>query len=261
MIFTDQTGFEVKLAATPQRIISLVPSQSEYLWDLDLRKELVGITKFCIHPDEMFRTLDRVGGTKQLNLEKTRELKPDLIIGNKEENTKEQIEELRKEFPVWLSDINTLDDAVRMLEQVGAMVGRSKQAEEIIRSVKNSLNACVNLFKGQSAIYFIWQEPYMLVGSNTFIHSVMEHVGFQNLVADRTRYPELRLEELQSLKPAYCLLSTEPFPFSQKHVTEMQALLPDSTVVLVDGEMFSWYGSRLQRVNDYMQALAGRFYK
>lgn len=108
--FTDQMGRVVSINYPPRRILSLVPSQTELLFDLGLDREIVGITKFCIHPEDKFRTTAKVGGTKKLNLKKIRELKPDLIIGNKEENERDQIEELIGEFPVWMSDINVLKD-------------------------------------------------------------------------------------------------------------------------------------------------------
>src|ERR1700741_1030662 len=122
MRFTDQMNREIELKGSPKRIISLVPSQTELLWHLGLREELVGITKFCVHPEEMFHTKPRVGGTKKFDLKKIAELKPDLIIGNKEENEQVQIEELMKQYPVWMSDITNLDQALDMISRVGALV-------------------------------------------------------------------------------------------------------------------------------------------
>src|ERR1700741_3198050 len=110
MHFIDQTGRKISIPQIPQRIISLVPSQTELLFDLGLDKEVVGITKFCVHPPEWFQTKTRVGGTKQLKIDLIKQLQPDLIIANKEENVKEQIEELEKHFPVWISDVNNLED-------------------------------------------------------------------------------------------------------------------------------------------------------
>ncbi len=119
MLFVDQLNNSIKLSNYPKRIVSLVPSQSELLWDLGLKDELVGITKFCIHPAEMFNSVTRVGGTKALDIEKIRSLHPDLIIGNKEENEKSQIELLSKEFNVWMSDINNLSEAIQAIELIG----------------------------------------------------------------------------------------------------------------------------------------------
>ena len=109
--FIDQTGQIVFIKDGPQRIISLVPSQTELLADLGLDQEVIGITKFCVHPNHWLKTKTRVGGTKQLDIELIRSLKPDLIIGNKEENVREQVEELRTEFPTWISDVNSPETA------------------------------------------------------------------------------------------------------------------------------------------------------
>ena len=138
MIFTDQLNNTINLDAFPKRIISLVPSQSELLWDLGLREELVGITKFCIHPNEMFKSIERVGGTKKLDIDKIRELKPDLIIGNKEENEQTQIEELQKEFSVWMSDIYDLSDAFDMISSLAEITGKENKAEQLIKTIKSN---------------------------------------------------------------------------------------------------------------------------
>lgn len=232
-----------------------MPSQSEFLWDIGLKKELVGITKFCIHPDKMFRSVERIGGTKNLNIEKIRALKPDLIVGNKEENDKTQIELLQKEFNVWMSDIYTFKDALAMMKSIGKITGRQTAGEKIISGIKKTLPSIKGLFKKQRVIYFIWNKPYMLAGKNTFIDYVLNYAGFINAAEKLDRYPELNEIDLKKLKPELCFLSSEPFPFKEKHAKEMQAILPDSKIVIVDGEMFSWYGSRLLKLPKYFKEL------
>ncbi len=257
--YNDQTGNTIELKDKPRRIVSLVPSQSELLWELGLKDELVGITKFCIHPEEMYRNVRGVGGTKKLNIKMIEGLKPDLIIGNKEENDKEQIIELQKKFPVWMSDITDLDQANEMIRQLGQICGKEKEAKDILDSIKDSLSQCKNIFSAQKVAYFIWYRPWMLAGGDTFINSVLMHTGFSNLVENISRYPELDDEQLRELQPAYCLLSSEPFPFKEKHIQELQRLLPESRIVLVNGEMFSWYGSRMQLMGNYMRQLKAEF--
>src|SRR5689334_18071707 len=122
--FTDQIGRTISLNKTPRRIISLVPSQTELLYDLGLSDEVVGITKFCVHPEEWFRNKPRVGGTKQLNMDIIHHLQPDLVIANKEENVREQVEELASHYPVWVSDINNPDDAYWMMKELGSITGK-----------------------------------------------------------------------------------------------------------------------------------------
>lgn len=255
MTSSDQLGNKITLKQSPSRIISLVPSQSEYLWDLGLDDRLVGITKFCVHPDVMFKKVKRLGGTKDLNIPAIRALKPDLIIGNKEENDKTQIETLANEFPVWMSDINTLSDAFAMMRTLARLLDKKEEGKELIKESKRALQACKNSFLKKRVAYFIWRNPYLFAGKNTFIHEMLVHCGLSNTLADRSRYPELSLSALARLNPDYCFLSSEPYPFQQKHVVEIQRVLPHTKVILVDGEIFSWYGSRLRHVGDYINEL------
>lgn len=253
--FIDQTGKRIALNERPRRIISIVPSQSELLWEIGLRNELCGITKFCIHPEGMFRHVQRVGGTKTLNLEKIRALKPDLIIGNKEENEKTQIEELQKEFNVWMSDIYNFEDALNMMSEIGKITGKETEAQKIISEAERSLPGIKNIFSGQRVTYFIWNNPYMLATDNTYIDYVLKYIGLNNVADKLKRYPEVSTAELKEMSPDWCLLSSEPFPFKEKHCKEIENLLPGTKAIIVDGEMFSWYGSRLLKLPEYVKDL------
>ncbi len=257
---TDQLGNRIRLNKIPKRIVSLVPSQSEFLWNLGLQTELIGITKFCVHPEDMFKSVMRVGGTKNPDLEKIRSLQPDLIIGNKEENEKMLIEQLSREFPVWVSDVNTPEQALDMMQRVSNMLGKETKGNKIIEASKQSLNKSKGLFQGESVAYFIWNEPYHFAGSETFIHSVLTHAGFKNVFFDRPRYPALRLEDLGALHPDFCFLSSEPFPFNEEQAGRVQEALPKTKVVFVDGENFSWYGSRLIYLHGYLTQLKTKLY-
>jgi ABC-type Fe3+-hydroxamate transport system substrate-binding protein len=253
--YTDQLGNKLDFEKKPQRVISLVPSQSEFLWDIGIRAELVGITRFCIHPHEMFKNVERVGGTKKLNLEKIRRLQPDLIIGNKEENDQAQIETLQREFPVWMSDINDFDGAFEMMEKLGFLLGMEKRSGEIISELKRSLPEIKDIFTGQKVVYFMWKNPYMLAAKNTFIDHVLNYAGLTNAASHLQRYPEVNARDLKELDPEYCFLSSEPFPFKQEHAVELNELLPKARIMIIDGEMFSWYGSRLLRLAGYVKEL------
>lgn len=253
MLFTDHLNHGIELKGPPQRIVSLVPSQSELLWDLGLQQRLVGITKFCIHPKELFESIPRIGGTKTLNLEKIRALKPDLIIGNKEENERSQVEALQKEFPVWMSDIYTLDDALKTIRDIGALTDTKENASIIARDIQ--LSFCELPFLEKSVLYLIWK-PYMAAGRETFIGNMLAKMGLKNVLhEDGSRYPELSIEEIVALQPELIFLSSEPFPFKKIHAGELQQMLPDTKVVLVDGELFSWYGSRLLKSVAYFHEL------
>jgi len=256
---TDQMGRSVKLPKHPKRIISLVPSQTELLYDLGLRDEVIGITKFCVHPKSWFTTKTRIGGTKQYKLDLIDSLKPDLIIGNNEENDKTQIEILAKKYPVWMSDILTLDDALDMMSRVGELVNRSENAQELVKQVSDTLKVSdtYSSKKKSKAAYFIWKNPNMVAANQTFIHSMLELAGFENAFAHLERYPIVSDEDLLAAAPDVILLSSEPFPFQEKHFEDFMKVFgsPKPKIRVVDGELFSWYGSRLLKFASYFEGL------
>jgi len=256
--FTDQLGRKIKIdTASPQRIISLVPSQTELLFDLGLDEEVVGITKFCIHPIEKVALKEKIGGTKNLNIEKIRSLNPTLIIANKEENGKEQIEELATYFPVWISDVTDLASALEMISAVGKMTGKEKEAKILNKNISLAFAPLAPLRETKTTAYFIWQNPMMVAGNKTFINDMLQRCGFKNCFQNLDgHYPEISEEQLQQAKPEVILLSSEPFPFKEKHIEEFKKICPAAEIVLVDGELFSWYGSRLLQAPSYFQKLA-----
>lgn len=244
----------------PQRIVSLVPSQTELLHHLGLEEETVGITKFCVHPAGWFKTKTRVGGTKTVKAETINRLNPDLIIANKEENVKEQVEELAKHYPVWLTDVNNLDEALKMIRDIGDLAGKQSLSHTLTQNISNAFDELSNLQTSNPKLktaYLIWQKPYMTTGGDTFIHDMLTRCGFDNIFADRKRYPETTIEELQAANCQLLLLSSEPYPFKQQHIDELVARLPGCKVLLADGEYFSWYGSRLLNAPGYFKELIG----
>ncbi|MBC6110008.1 helical backbone metal receptor [Pedobacter fastidiosus] len=252
--FTDQMGREIAINFPPKRIISLVPSQTELLFDLGLDKEIIGLTKFCIHPIEKFAERTKVGGTKKLNIDLIKDLKPDLIIGNKEENTQSDIEELAEHFPVWMSDIFNLDDAMKTISQIGALVDREPEASYLNHLISAGFNDLKTLALqhniDKKVVYLIWRKPFMVAGKNTFIDDILLSNGMTNVIK-QSRYPEISLDELKNTNCDLVLLSSEPYPFGEKHIDEIQTAMPNAKVMLVDGEMFSWYGSRLVKAVQY----------
>ena len=252
MEYNDQMGRWVSLEKVPERIVSLVPSQTEFLIDIGLEQHLVGITKFCVHPEGLRKQKHIIGGTKNFHFDKIEALQPDLIIGNKEENYQEGIERLSEKFPVWMSDIYDLEDALEMMALLGEITDREARAEEIISKVRSGFARQFPI-KG-TAVYLIWQEPMIAVGGNTFIDDLLRRAGFANLIS-KERYPEVTQEDILRTQPDFLLLSSEPYPFGEKHLQEYQRMFPDTTIRLVDGEMISWYGSRLVKAVDYFTAL------
>jgi len=248
--YVDQMNRTIRLEGIPRRIVSLVPSQTELLYELGLSDEVVGITKFCIYPKEWFVSKNRVGGTKQVNLDKVRLLQPDLIIGNKEENTQEDIEQLEKIAPVWMSDIITFKDALEMISSIGKLVGKPKEATEIRTEIETEFSH-LPIQSTKSVLYYIWKDPDYIVGKSTFIDAMLTKAGFENL-CNEERYPELKSYEKQ---PDYIFLSSEPFPFKEDHAIEIKNQFPASKVLFVDGELFSWYGSRMKLFPNYIANL------
>jgi ABC-type Fe3+-hydroxamate transport system substrate-binding protein len=252
--FNDQLSSQVRISFPPQRIISLVPSQTELLADLGLNDRIVGVTKFCVNPESLLKTKATVGGTKNIRFDTIESLKPDLIIGNKEENNPEDIDRLRTMYPVWMSDIITVADALRMIQEIGSMTGTEDGANRIITEINDTMRTMVKL-PPLRTLYLIWRRPWMGAASGTFIHEMFCLAGLENCLSDETRYPKLTNDQIRSLHPELILLSSEPYPFKQQYIAEINELCPDATVRLVDGEMFSWYGSRLRLFAGYIHSL------
>ena len=238
-----------------QRIVSLVPSQTELLYSLGLHEKVVGITKFCVHPSEWFASKMRVGGTKQIDIEKLLSLAPDLVIGNREENEKEQVEAIAKAgIPVYVSEISNIADAYGMMHDVGELTGTTDTAIKICNNIKTGFLSLRNLHQVSFA-YFMWHNPYMVAGGDTFISNLLEYVGWKNVFHERQRYPTIAIDDPMLAIADVLLFSSEPFPFGPKHLSD----LPDSLrkkSLLVDGQLLSWYGSRLLLLPPYLKKLS-----
>lgn len=245
---------EITISFPPKRIVSVVPSQTELLFDLGLDAEVIGITRFCIHPNSKFISTTKVGGTKKLDLHKIRELRPDLIIANKEENDQAQIEELMMEFPVWISDIKDIDGAIDMINKIGAMVDKQLNAQVVSSEIRTTFRSISSSAQSLRIAYFIWKNPYMIAGTQTFINNILNYAGWQNAF-QHERYPVVTEEDVIKAKPDIVFLSSEPYPFKEKHVAEFKRLCPGAQVKVVDGELFSWYGSRLKHTAGYLKEL------
>ena len=261
MTLTDQIGNPIELSQSPSRIISLVPSITETLCDLGMAPFLVGRTKFCIHPSPFINSIPKVGGTKNINIDKVKSLKPDIIFANKEENLKEQILEL-SHIPTYTSDINTLDSVINFMVDLSIIYKKNEAIQEKVKSTVANIKLSRSNYvaslnnKNNKVIYLIWKDPYMTVGGDTFINAMLEECGLINIYRKMKRYPEISLEEIKKNKCDFILLSSEPYPFAKKHIKEFSVLLPDKDVFLVDGEMFSWYGTRILKSYKYFELLS-----
>ena len=249
--FLDQLGRNIAIPNSPKRVISLVPSITELLIDLGLEQSLVGRTKFCVHPKSLRQSVSIVGGTKQIHFDRIAALKPDLIIANKEENDKGQIEQLAMEYPVWISDIPNFEAALTMIKGVGEILRKEAKSLSIINQSRQ-LVATLSNSQPKKVAYLIWRNPYMTIGKDTYIHDMLRLTGFENIYGEQTRYPTFTIADLQKRQPEMLLLSSEPFPFKQKHIAELATDFPTIPIVLVDGEAFSWYGTRFLKTFDYL---------
>lgn len=259
MILIDQLNRRVVLNNFPQRIISLVPSQTELLFYLTEAEKVVGITRFCIHPKEHFLKTAKIGGTKEFDFDKIDALKPDLIIGNKEENYLEGIEKLSEKYPVWMSDINSVEDALSMIKELGIVLNQSSKARHLAEQIAHHFylfEAQKKWNKNKTIAYFIWKKPLMVAASNNYIDDILSKMGFVNVFAHKkSRYPEISEAELMTAQPEFIFLSSEPYPFKEKHLSYFNEICPKSKVIIVDGEMFSWYGNRMLLAGDYLLKL------
>jgi ABC-type Fe3+-hydroxamate transport system substrate-binding protein len=255
-VVKDQMGFSIAIPATINRIVCLVPSITELLCDLGLEDKIVGITKFCIHPETCFKSKVRIGGTKDFDVEAIRLLNPDIIIANKEENQKDLLIILKKYFPVWISDVETTEQAIDMIELLGEVFKRQIEAKDLVKKINFNFDKIEPLEKEIFVAYFIWKKPYMSINGNTYINNMLQRCGLKNVFsASPSRYPKITPELLQKAKPDVIFLSSEPYPFKEKHFAELQEICPNARIFLVNGEMFSWYGSRMLKAPVYLNKL------
>ncbi|MDR8390661.1 helical backbone metal receptor [Aliifodinibius sp. S!AR15-10] len=245
--------------ASYQRIISLVPSLTELLIYLGLKENLVGRTRFCIHPQEDIADIPIIGGTKNPRIDKIKKAAPDFILANKEENRKEDIEELEQDFHVHLTDITTIEDALISMHELGKSFGKTEQSDELAGKISDLLEQRPDEPPIRAA-YLIWRDPWMTIGSDTYINDVMGHWKLDNVFDDQQRYPKITLQSIKQRDPELVLLSSEPYPFKEKHVEEVQKKLPNTRILPVEGEWFSWYGSRMleafEKLNVWRKAIA-----
>jgi iron complex transport system substrate-binding protein len=258
MIFKDQLNRTHNFKIVPKRIVSLVPSQTELLVDLGLEDYIVGVTKFCVHPNHLRKSKTIVGGTKQVNVDKIIALQPDIILCNKEENSLEIIEQLDGVAPIHVSDIYNIDDCFELIKMYGYVFKVEQIAVHLVTSIqveRNQFKQNLQTKQVKQVAYLIWKKPWMIAASNTFIDYMISEAGFVNAFKDLERYPEISIDDSILQKTDVIFLSSEPFPFKENHVEDLKKQFPDKEIKIVDGELFSWYGSRLLKAYDYFSNL------
>ena len=235
------------------RIVSLVPSWTEYVVDLGCAGQLVGRTKFCVRAGEEAERIPVIGGTKRIHLDRIEKLKPDLVIASKEENTREEVEACRAFSDVLVTDVRTISDAFEALETIGEAVEQAAVGASWRSNIEKAWGE--PRAEHAQALYAIWQNPLMVAGHDTYIHAAMNWWGIGNAAPATAegRYPELHAEHLDTLAGTPFLLASEPYPFASKHCAQFASagLRP----MLVDGEAFSWCGSRMLHTVHYLNGM------
>ncbi|GGE15142.1 ABC transporter substrate-binding protein [Psychroflexus salis] len=253
----DQLGNTLHLNTIPKRIISLVPSQTELVVDLGMRKQLVGITKFCVHPKDLKNEVEVVGGTKNVHLDKIEALQPDLILCNKEENTKEMVQQLQQIAPVHVADVINFQAAYQLISDYGQLFHKENQAKEMISEIQSNfrkLKTFLSTSQKPKVAYFIWKKPWMVAANKTFINAMLKELGFENAFAHLNRYPEVDLQNLPEID--WIFLSSEPFPFKKNDFSAFSN--KRLKIEIVDGESFSWFGSRMNKTFLYFSKLLNK---
>lgn len=245
----DQIGRSIQFKSPAKRVVSLVPSLTELVYDLAGKEVLQGCTIWCVHPIGLKEELQIIGGTKNIQIETIRDLNPDLIVANREENLHEQLDPLLQEFPVYVSDIKNVDHCLACIKDLGQILAKENEASKLINKAKD-LRASL-LRKNSNFLYFIWKNPYMVAGPDTYISALLEEIGFNNLApVNQERYPKLEWADIQELNPEIILLSSEPYAFNSEDTLPFYQ--QDFKVKVVDGERLSWYGSRLIKALEYL---------
>ncbi len=240
---TDQTGRKINLIQPPEKIVSLVPSVTFLLYLLNLEKQTTGITRFCKYPKHWKKQKTIVGGTKDIKIEKITQLMPEFIIANKEENSKQTVENLEKTVPIYVSDVVDLKSNKKFVTDIGQITGKTNEAENLLKQI-DFLTEQLHKTKSKTykSLYLIWREPWMSIGGDTFISHMMQVAGFENILINEQRYPVVDFKQIKQ-QPEVIFLSSEPFPFKEKHKIELQKIFPQSEILLVKGEAFTWFGA------------------
>ncbi len=252
------------LSPEVRRIVSLVPSLTESLFALGLGDRVVGVTDYCVHPEEALRALPRVGGTKNPDLEAIRALRPDLVLANREENTERAVRRLRRSgVRVYVTDVRSVGDALRTLEALCALGAPPQAREGVLGPLRRAVGRAAAARGGRPPRFFcpIWRDPWMAVGADTYASDLLTLAGGRNAFAARRdrRYPKLTLDEVVEAAPEVVLLPDEPYAFGDADVAELAALdVPaarDGRIHRVDGQLLTWYGPRLAAALESFRSL------
>jgi ABC-type Fe3+-hydroxamate transport system substrate-binding protein len=247
--------------AEARRIVSLCPSISETLAEIGAGRRLVGVTRYCIRPPSL-KELPKVGGTKALDFSAIEALAPDIIFANAEENRRQDIEALDRKFRLHVSLPNTVAAVPPLVRELGREAGEPERASELAEEIGE---LCAGL-EGKPAptpfryAYFIWRNPWMTISGDTYVSDLLRFAGGVNVFcAAKDRYPKVTPEAVLAAQPDVLLFSSEPYPFSDRHRSDLEAAFPGCAIAFVDGDDCCWHGARTRQGLKLMSELRGRF--
>jgi len=257
MEIKDQIERTIEITKPPERILSLVPSITELLLELGLERKMAGRTRFCIHPADKVRSIPVIGGVMGLNQHEIEKISPDLILAAKEENAKNEILNLSRRYPVWVSDVHDLEGALEMIGSIGKLCNREEQARNMVDRIKQAFDGLKHIPAGViRAVYLVWNDPLYTINHTTFIHDMLSRCGIENVFADKKEaYPIISEKEIRERKPDFIFLPSEPYHFKETHQQKYAEAFPQAEIKRVDGEYFTWYGSHLIQAPSYFKQL------
>ncbi|MEA2569984.1 MAG: hypothetical protein QOI24_1985 [Acidobacteriota bacterium] len=240
MIVRDVRGVEHDFTRAPRRVVSLVPSLTESLFDLGAGDVVVAITDFCIFPPGL--ALPRVGGTKNPDVDAIRALEPDLVYMNLEENVKRHGDAIEAFAPLFVTEPKSVDDVASLIATLGAIHHRDSQP--LVAALNGALNAARFTAPSFRFLCPIWKKPWMWCGGDTYVSNLVESAGGRNLMRDRERYPSLDLDCALALEPDVIFLPDEPFLFTEEEAAEIRESSNARVVGPFPGHLFTWHGTR-----------------
>lgn len=255
---TDARNKKIVFSEPPKRVVSLIPSITEALFDLGAGEAIAGVSNYCIHPAEGVKNKIKVGGQKNPDMGKIKAIHPDLIILNMEENKPEHIKFLSQHYTTWVTYPRLFRDAENLLMQLGKVFDAESRASVYADKIRISSKQLSSIRRRKiKTMYLIWRNPWMSINRDTFIHNVLELHHMENVYAKRDkRYFEVTAQDIEDADPDIIILPDEPYHFREKHKSEFSHLsvsaVKNSRIFLADGTYFCWYGTRTARASQYI---------
>lgn len=263
LVVKDQLGREHRFEQVPTRIVSLVPAVTETLFDLGLEDELVGITSACMHPYHLRVTKENVGEPQAIEVEQLKLLLPDIIIASPRENSLETIERLRAVSTVWLVDVRTMEQNIQLIELLGQLFNKRTEARKWVDKIHFGQRDLMDFVRDKSSFkvaYFVGKDPFVVAGEGTLTQELLALNKFENVYATRVEpYPEVEIRKIRIQgDPELVFLPSLPYAFQEEDAFEIGRFTHHGKTIFVEGEMFSWYGTRIAKAFDYFKQIHNR---